>query len=108
MRRSLEREGDVEVVGEAGDGHVCIELVERVRPDVVLLDLSMPGTDGLEAIPAIREVSPRSAIVIFSGFGADRMRDLALELGAFSYVEKGETMDRLLVVVRNAAEQARD
>ena len=102
MRSALEAESGLEVVGEAGDGRTGLEVIARLQPDVVLLDLSMPGIDGLEAIPEIRARSPDSAIVVFSGFSASRMREPALDLGATSYVEKGEAFDQLSVAVREA------
>jgi DNA-binding NarL/FixJ family response regulator len=105
MRSALEAEADLEVVGEAGDGRTGLEVIARLKPDVVLLDLSMPGIDGLEAIPEIRAQSPDSAIVVFSGFSAARMRSHALALGAVSYVEKGTALDRLSVAVREAADR---
>jgi DNA-binding NarL/FixJ family response regulator len=102
MRSALEAESDLTVVGEAGDAPAVLEVIGRLRPDVVLLDLSMPGMDGLEAIPLIRERSPSTAVVVFSGFAASRMRPLALEQGAADYVEKGEALERLPEMVRNA------
>jgi DNA-binding NarL/FixJ family response regulator len=101
VRRALEAESDLKVVGEAGDARDGVEIVARERPDVVLLDLSMPGMDGLEAIPEIRVRSPDSAIVVFSGFAAARMRQPALDLGADAYVEKGEPLERLPELLRS-------
>ena len=105
MRSALEVEPDLEVVGEAGDGRAGVEVVARLEPDVVLLDLSMPGMDGLEAISEIRARSPASAIVVFSGFSASRMRETALDRGAASYVEKGAALDRLSVAVREVVDR---
>jgi DNA-binding NarL/FixJ family response regulator len=100
MRFSLEEEPDLQVVGEASDGLTGAEQIAELRPDVVLLDLSMPGLDGLEAIPRIKEVSPETGIVIFSGFSAERMSAPALALGADRYVEKGEPVEYVREVVR--------
>ncbi len=102
LRYALEEDADLRVVGEAGDANTGVRQIAELRPDAVLLDLSMPGMDGLEAIPLIREASPATAIVVFSGFGADRMRAPALELGADDYLEKGEPLDSVLVTVRSA------
>lgn len=88
-RIGIEQDARLRVVGEAGDAPACFEIVEELQPDAVLLDLSLPGTDGLEAIPGLRERAPDLAIVIFSGFEAARMAPVALERGADSYVEKG-------------------
>ena len=100
MRFSLEEEADLRVIGEASDGLTGAEQIAELQPDVVLLDLSMPGLDGLEAIPRIKEVSPQTGIVIFSGFSAERMSAPALALGADRYVEKGEPVETVRAVVR--------
>ncbi|MDX6665985.1 MAG: hypothetical protein QOG68_2191 [Solirubrobacteraceae bacterium] len=106
LRYGLEEDADLEVVGEAGDARSGIDEVARLQPDVVVLDLSMPGMDGLEAIPRLREAAPASSIVVFSGFAADRMRAPALELGADRYVEKGAPLDRVRATVREVAGRA--
>lgn len=100
MRFSLEEESDLRVIGEASDGLTGAEQIAELQPDVVLLDLSMPGLDGLEAIPRIKEVSPQTGIVIFSGFSAERMSAPALALGADRYLEKGEPVEMVRSVVR--------
>ena len=102
MRFALEEEGDLVVVGEAGDALTGVERITDLQPDVVLLDLSMPGMDGLEAIPLIRARSARTAIVVFSGFAEERMRGPALEVGADRYVEKGADLDVVRAIVREA------
>ena len=88
MRIALRRAG-YEVVGEAGDGAAGIEVARSERPDLVVLDLSMPVMDGLEALPHIREALPDAAIVVLSGFGAHQMTDKALARGADGYLQKG-------------------
>jgi DNA-binding NarL/FixJ family response regulator len=93
----------VSVVGEADNGRDCVRLIGRLQPDVVLLDVSMPDMDGLEAIPQIAAVAPRTAIVVFSGFGADRIGDVALRLGADRYIEKGTQIAGLALAVRQVA-----
>lgn len=103
LRYGLEEDPGLRVVGEAGNAQAGIDGVAAERPDVLLLDLSMPGMDGLEAIPRMREVSPETAIVVFSGFAADRMRQPALDLGAVAYLEKGEPLERVRATVRSVA-----
>lgn len=88
LRVALEADGRLRVVGEAADGLQAIEAVVAHRPDAIVLDLAMPGFDGLQAIPAIRRGSPTTKIVILSGFGADQMAAQAIELGADLYLEK--------------------
>ncbi len=103
LRFAIEEEGDMRVVGEAGDAATGIERVSELQPDIVLLDLSMPGMDGLEAIPRIQQVSPHTGIVVFSGFAADRMSLPALALGADRYLEKGEPLEAVRDTVREVA-----
>jgi DNA-binding NarL/FixJ family response regulator len=94
-------------VGEAGDGRSAIERIAETQPAVVLLDLSMPDMDGLEAIPQIRQVDPDIAIVVLSGFSVDRMGKPARKRGADSYVEKGTPLAELREATRQAVEERR-
>lgn len=79
----------LEVVGEATNGKEAVDLATTEQPDAVILDLAMPIMDGLEAIPLIKEVSPKTKIVVLSGFEADRAAKAALDLGAERYLQKG-------------------
>jgi PAS domain S-box-containing protein len=96
LRLTLTTARGFEVVGEAGDGAEAVRLTGEHKPDVILLDLSMPVMDGLQAIPEIRRVSPDTKIVVLSGFDGARMKPVAIELGATAYVEKGEAMAALV------------
>lgn len=80
------------VVGEAADGEQAVAVVAEKQPDVVLLDLSMPHMDGLQALPLIREVSPHSRVIVMSGFDAGAVAEKALAAGATAYIEKGVRM----------------
>lgn len=102
MRYSLEDHEGIEVVGEAADGNEGIRQACDLQPDVVLLDLSMPGCDGLEAIPVIRRRSPGVQIVALSGFTADRMAETVLARGARAYVEKGADVVEIVAAIRDA------
>lgn len=100
LRLALDR-GGFEVVGEAGDGRAGIEAVRDSRPDLVLLDLSMPVMDGLEALPTIRRLVPKATIVVLSGFGATQMSARAMAAGANGYVQKGASLTSILSYVRD-------
>ena len=73
LRYTVEEDPRLEVVGEACDGRSGIQAVAELHPDVLLLDISMPSLDGLEAIAEIRALAPRTRIVALSGFAAERM-----------------------------------
>ena len=100
LRFGLEESDDLRVVGEAGDATTGVAIVTETQPDAVLLDLSMPGMDGLQAIPLIQRASPDTAIIVFSAFAADRMSRSALEQGADRYVEKGAPLQDVRAIVR--------
>jgi CheY-like chemotaxis protein len=100
VRFALEEAPDMEVVGEAANGAEALRGVAELRPDVVLLDLSMPDLDGLEVIPQVVRSAPETGIVVFSGFEAARMRGPAIALGAHRYVEKGRPLDELRQAIR--------
>jgi DNA-binding NarL/FixJ family response regulator len=91
-----------EVVGEVADGAGAIAATRELNPDVLVLDLSMPGADGLEVIRTVTREAPETRIVVASGFAASRMRPLTLELGAAVYVEKGAPLHELREAVASA------
>jgi DNA-binding NarL/FixJ family response regulator len=98
------------VVGEAGNGAETVDGVSRTRPDLVLLDSSVPDLDGLEVFPMVRKQSPEIGIVVFSAFEAARMRRPTTELGAHRYMEKGEKgrpLDELRATTPDVAEAKR-
>lgn len=107
LRYALETDPRMRVVGEAGDGREGARVIAELQPDVVLLDLSMPEMDGLETIPEISSSAPETAIVVFSGFAAERMRDPALSSGADRYIEKGAPLDEIISTVREVADERR-
>jgi CheY-like chemotaxis protein len=88
IRCALEFDGRVEIVGEAADGEAVVALVAELRPDAVLLDLSMPNVDGLAALPRILEAAPWVGVVVLSGRDEAESAPLALALGAERYMAK--------------------
>ena len=92
LRIQLERTGRYEIVGEAADGHEAVRLATELQPRIVLLDLSMPVMDGLQALPLILDAVPEVRVVVLSGFDHGTMSVRALAAGAARYVEKGMTM----------------
>lgn len=103
LRIVLEEDSDLHVVGEAGDAETGIEEIAELQPHVVLLDLSMPGLDGLEALPLIRRAAPDTSVIVFSGFSEERMGELVLERGAERYIEKGKPLEDVRAAVREVA-----
>ncbi|HEX4902617.1 MAG TPA: PAS domain-containing protein [Acidimicrobiales bacterium] len=89
LRVHLQLTGRIEVVGEGRSGPEAVDVVARTQPAAVLLDLAMPGGNGLDAIPEIRQVSPGTRILMLSGFSREHLGRRALEAGADAYVEKG-------------------
>jgi signal transduction histidine kinase len=105
LRTTLGLSDRFEVVGEAADGVESVREAGKHRPDVVVLDLAMPVMNGLEAIPAIRQRSPESKVVVLSVFDSDRMGPAAMRIGASGYVEKNRLQDLvpLLIDVHDGA-----
>jgi two-component system, chemotaxis family, chemotaxis protein CheY len=106
LREVLEEDEGMHVVGEAADGRQAVEVIERLQPDVVILDLSMPELDGLEAIPLIHQVAPAAEICIFSGFEEGKVAEVALRLKASRYVRKGAPLEDLRNAVRELGSKA--
>ena len=109
MKTRLRVSGLFEVVGEGADGQQAVELAREHTPALMLLDVSMPGVDGLEALPGILEASPGTRVVLFSGFEEQGLAEKASQLGAAAFIEKSVPVDtlvaRLLALVdRPAAE----
>ncbi|OIJ64116.1 DNA-binding response regulator [Streptomyces mangrovisoli] len=95
--------GDVEIVGEAGDGAEVPELVDRTRPDVVLMDIRMPGTDGLTATERLRARPDAPQVVVLTTFHADEQVLRALRVGAAGFVLKDTPPAEILDAVRRVA-----
>ena len=95
LRALVEKLPDVEVVGDTGDGREAVELIGRCRPDVVLMDIAMPGLNGLEATAEIQKTSPRTRVVILSMHAGTEYVAEALHAGASGYLLKSSAPDEL-------------
>ena len=102
VRSFLETQSDLRIVGEAASGEEAEHLVANLVPDVVLMDLSMPGIGGIEAIRRIKKLSPHSQIVVLTSFQEDDYIFPALRAGALSYVLKNVQSGDLADIIRKA------
>jgi len=103
LEQLLATAADIELVATAGNGGEAAEVVARERPDVVLMDLSMPEVDGVEATRRIIAADPDARVVVLTSFADDRHISEALQAGAIGYVLKHAEPDELLGAIRAAA-----
>jgi DNA-binding NarL/FixJ family response regulator len=103
LRAALNADGRFEVVGEAGDGRECVDVVKLTRPDVAVIDLRMPRMDGLEAATEIAQVSPETRVVIFSAVGGAAVAAAARCAGVVGFVKKGAPAKAIREAVALAA-----
>lgn len=101
LRTFLEIQDDIEVVGEASDGDEGVAGAEELRPDVVLMDIKMPGTDGIEALRKLRELANPAKVLIVTSFTEQRTVVPALRAGAAGYVYKDVDPDALAGAIRS-------
>jgi two-component system, NarL family, response regulator LiaR len=102
VRAYLETQPGLKVVAEAGSGEEAVQLAAEHAPDVVLMDLVMPGMDGVEATRRVREVSPRSQVVVLTSFHEDINIFPAIKAGAISYLLKDIGPAELVEAIRAA------
>jgi NarL family two-component system response regulator LiaR len=102
LRALLDREPSVEVAGEAEDGERALHLAERLRPDVILMDLEMPGIGGVEATRRISELQPEVRIVILTSHAAEEDVLPALKAGALGYLLKHSAPEDVLSAIHQA------
>lgn len=100
LKTVLELEEDLEVVGEAADGVEALQQAEKLSPDIVLMDLEMPGLDGFEATRQIKHRHLTRGVVVLTIHGDNRSRQRATQMGADAFVEKGTTTDELIEAIR--------
>ncbi len=103
LAASLELEDDIRVVAEADSGAQALEGYEKHRPDVVLMDLQLPGLNGIEATAAILAAHPEARVLIFSTFARDEEILRALRAGALGYLQKSASRPELIQAIRQVA-----
>jgi len=107
LLRSILRNGDYDVVGEAKNGVVALELAERLRPDVVCMDLMMPEMDGLEALQAIKAMHPQIAVVMITGSpSVDNVRE-SIQSGAGGFIIKPFKPGKVLDTISRARQASK-
>ena len=104
MRSYLETLPDFTVVGEAASGEDAIEMVSELIPDIVLMDLIMPGMDGIETTRRVKQISPRTQVVVLTSYHEDIHIFPALKAGAISYILKDMKMEKLVDVLHRAVQ----
>ena len=102
IRSNLETIKDFEVVGEAESGEAAIKMVSELIPDIVLLDLIMPGMDGVETTRQVKKISPRTQVVVLTSYHEDVHIFPALKAGATSYILKDMKMEKLVDALQRA------
>jgi NarL family two-component system response regulator LiaR len=100
MRRLLEEESDLTVIGEAGDGEEAVLMTTEMQPDVIIMDIAMPKLNGLEATRQIKLLHPTSAVLILSAYDDDEYVFGLLEAGAAGYLLKTASGDELIHAIR--------
>jgi len=103
LRLSLSRSPHIRVVGEAGDGRAAIELAERRKPDVVIMDVRMPTMDGLDATKELTEKEPEIAVLIFTAYSERSLLARGLESGAKGYILKEAPHETLVRAIEKVA-----
>ena len=99
----LETQPDIDVVGEAGSGKEAVRLADHYIPDVILMDLVMPGVDGVEATRQVKKTSPRTQVVVLTSYHEDEHIFPAIRAGALSYILKDISSEELADVIRTAS-----
>jgi DNA-binding NarL/FixJ family response regulator len=103
LRLSLSRAPHIRVIGEAGDGETAVTLAERRRPNVVIMDVRMPGMDGLQATKEITDKVPEVSVLIFTAYGERSLLGRGLESGAKGYILKEAPHQTLLRAIEKVA-----
>ena len=100
LRRILEESGDMEVVAEAAEGREALQQIHQIKPDVAVVDISMPGLDGLEVISQVRHYYPKLPILILTMHEEEQYVVLAIAAGANGYITKRSAPEQLVKAIR--------
>jgi DNA-binding NarL/FixJ family response regulator len=100
----LEKSPSFTVVAEASDADSCVSATTTLQPDVVLLDLGLPGMNGLDAIPVLKQVAPSTSVIVLSSQTRERLGEEAFARGADGYLEKGNLVTDLVATLTQALE----
>lgn len=103
IRAMLQNEDDIEIVGEAGDGHAAIEMAKKVQPDILILDISMPSLNGIESAARITARFPAMKLIALSGYTDQRYVMEMFKAGAMGYVVKAAAGSELINAIRAVA-----
>src|SRR5262249_30248678 len=96
-------EKGVEIVGEAADGAECVERVVELEPDVAIIDIELPGTDGIDATRQILEARPETKVIVFTAHAQPDLLSLAMRAGAMGYVLKSAPSDDITKAIETVA-----
>jgi len=100
IRQFLERERDLEVVGEAGDGEEAVQLTAQLKPDIIVMDVAMPNVNGIEATRRIKELCPATAVLALTAYDYEQYIFALLEAGAAGYLLKDVSGQELIDAIR--------
>jgi DNA-binding NarL/FixJ family response regulator len=102
LRTFLSLTGGIQIVGEARDGQEAIHLAEALQPQVILMDLEMPVTDGYEAARQIKALQPACQVIVLTIHEGGAERQKAFQAGADNFIDKGAPLETLMEAIRNA------
>ena len=102
LRKRLDQKRQFKIVGEAGDGAEALTRIEELQPDLVIMDVRMPGMDGVEATKQIRDRFPRVSVLAYSAFGDEDQMNAMREAGAVGYVLKDAPAEELILRLQDS------
>jgi DNA-binding NarL/FixJ family response regulator len=107
LRRIIEESEDIEVIAEADDGRIAIQLAQEKQPDIAVVDISMPGLDGLEVVSQLKVYRPELPIIILTMHEEEQYVVRAIEAGAMGYVTKRSAPEQLVKAIRQVMDGSR-